>query len=77
MDEFNEIDEIKRLKDEIDDLTKDIKSLIVSQVSGNKPDVDKKIKEKKKELVELRFKLELAKSEMGDEYDRYKNNKRK
>lgn len=79
MDDFIEFDEVQRITDEANKVQEELNHLIFLRSSGNHDfsNIDFLISDKKHELVELRFKLELAKLEMGDEYDRYQNNKRK
>ena len=79
MDDFIEFDEIQRITDEANKVQEELNHLIFLRSSGNHDfsNIDFLISEKKHELVELRIKLELAKIEMGDEYDRYQNYKRK
>lgn len=79
MDDFIEFDEIQRITDEANKVQEELNHLIFLRSSGNHDfsNIDFLISEKKHELVELSFKLELAKIEMGDEYDRYQNYKRK
>lgn len=79
MDDFIEFDEIQRITDEANKVQEELNHLIFLRSSGNHDfsNIDFLISKKKHELVELRFKLELAKIEMGDEYDRYKINTRK
>ena len=78
MDDFIEFDEIQRITDEANNVRAELRHLIFLKSSGNHEfdNIDFLISEKTNELRELRLKLELAK-EMGDEYDRYQNNKRK
>ena len=79
MDDFVEFDEIQRITDEAKKVKEELRHLIFLKSSGNHDfnDIDFLISEKTNELRELRLKLELTKLEMGDEYDRYKNNTRK
>ena len=79
MADFTEMDEIQRLENEAKKFKKELGHLIFLKSSGNRDfdDIDFLISEKTNKLKELRFKLELAKIEMGDEYDRYQNYKRK
>ena len=79
MDDFTEMNEVQRITDEANKVQEELNHLIFLRSSGNHDfdNIDFLISEKKHELVELRFKLELVKMEMGDEYDRYQNNKRK
>ncbi len=79
MDDFIEFDEIQRITDEANKVQEELNHLIFLRSSGNHDfsNIDFLISDKKHELVELRFKLELTKNEMGDEYDRYQNYKRK
>ena len=78
MDDFIEFDEIQRITDEANKVQEELNHLIFLRSSGNHDfdNIDFLISEKKHELVELRFKLKLY-EEMGDEYDRYKIDKRK
>ena len=78
MDDFIEFDEVQRITDEANKVQEELNHLIFLRSSGNHDfsNIDFLISEKTNELRELRLKLELAK-EMGDEYDRYQNNKRK
>lgn len=78
MDDFIEFDEVQRITDEANKVQEELNHLIFLRSSGNHDfdNIDFLISEKKHELVELRFKLKLS-EEMGDEYDRYQNNKRK
>ena len=80
MGNFVEMDELKRINDEAKQLSADIKKLFAYKVSKSTviPNIDDVIEEKRKKLVELRTKLELANRKMGDGYyDRHKKNKRK
>lgn len=79
MDDFVEFDEIQRITDEAKKVKEELRHLIFLKSSGNSDfnNIDFLISEKTNELRELRLKLELTKLEMGDEYDRYQNNKRK
>ena len=79
MEDFTEMDEIQRIADEAKKVKKELGHLIFLRSSGNRDfnNIDFLISEKTNKLKELRFKLELAKNEMGDEYDRYQNYKRK
>ena len=79
MDDFIEFDEIQRITDEAKKVKEELRHLIFLKSSGNHDfsNIDFLISEKTNELRELRLKLELTKLEMGDEYDRYQNNKRK
>lgn len=75
MDDFVEMDELQRLEDEINTTMAELRHLFSLQSSGE--DVADAIEERRKKVLDLRFKLSRAKDEMGEEYDRYKNNKRK
>ena len=75
MDEFIEMDELQRLENEINEAMIEMRHLMFRKSSGE--DVAEKIEETRKKIVELRFKLSRAKDMMGEEYDRYKDNKRK
>lgn len=80
MDDFIEFDEIQRIADEANKVQEELNHLIFLRSSGNHDfsNIDFLISEKKHELVELRFKLELyEKMKERDEDDRYKNNTRK
>ena len=79
MDDFTEMDEIQRIADEANKVREELHHLIFLRSSGSNDfnNIDFLISEKTNELKDLRFKLELAKIEMGDEYDRYQNYKRK
>lgn len=75
MDDFVETDELQRLEDEINTTMAELRHLFFLQSSGE--DVADAIEERRKKVLDLRFKLSRAKDEVGEEYDRYKNNKRK
>ena len=79
MDDFIEFDEIQRITDEANKVQEELNHLIFLRSSGNHDfnNIDFLISKKANELKELRFKIEIVKLEMGDGYDRYKNNKRK
>lgn len=79
MEDFTEMDEIQRIADEANKVRDELHHLIFLRSSGSNDfnNIDFLISKKTNELKELRTKLELAKIEMGDEYDRYQNYKRK
>ena len=78
MENFNETDELKRIENEAIKIKNDLNHLIFLKSSGKaQSDIDEIINEKRKELVRLRTLIERVKLEMGDNYDRYKTNKRK
>ena len=79
MEDFTEMDEIQRISDEANKVQVELNHLIFLRSSGNHDfnNIDFLISKKANELKELRFKIEIVKLEMGDGYDRYKNNKRK
>ena len=79
MEDFTEMDEIQRFSDEANKVQVELNHLIFLRSSGNHDfnNIDFLISKKANELKELRFKIEIVKLEMGDGYDRYKNNKRK
>lgn len=78
-----EFDEIERLENEADILRSDISKLLYKQASAkydksiDLTGVSEEIENKREELLKIRTSLDVAKIEMGDEYDRYKANKRK
>lgn len=78
-----EFDEIERLENEADILRSDISKLLHKQASAkydksiDLTGVSEEIENKREELLKIRTSLDVAKIEMGDEYDRYKANKRK
>ena len=78
-----EFDEIERLENEANILREERSHLLYKEASAkydktvNTDGIPERLEEIRVELNRILGSLEVAKLEMGDEYDRYKANKRK
>lgn len=85
MENFKEINEIERLKNEGSNISSQIGSLLASKRKAEKinninelNEIDQEIKTLRNKLYDLKVKIEFASMNMeGEENDRHKDNKRK